>query len=164
MLGLQLNHVSIYRKHQSLNCASKFHIQNSGHISWGASELLASVVGKKRVTREFNPCACRWSGTLSRHRADYKVSRVHSVHALSQWETTLHCYIGAVRHQFITWANFDPVLCRYIASLGLNELINILKPCDKYCMSLWLQTMACHHLGAKPLTNQCWHISSITSL
>ena len=33
-------------------------------------------------------------------------------------------WLGAVRQQAITWANVDPDLCRQIASLGLNELIN----------------------------------------
>ena len=29
----------------------------------------------------------------------------------------------AVRQQAITWANVDPELCRYMVSLGLNELM-----------------------------------------
>ena len=33
--------------------------------------------------------------------------------------------LGAVRQQAITWANVDPYLCRHMASLGHNELINI---------------------------------------
>ena len=30
--------------------------------------------------------------------------------------------IGAVRHQAITWTDFDPVLCHHMVSLGHNEL------------------------------------------
>ena len=31
-------------------------------------------------------------------------------------------WLGAVRHQAITWANVDPEICRSISSLGHNEL------------------------------------------
>ena len=30
--------------------------------------------------------------------------------------------VGAIRQQAITWTNVDPDLCRYMASLGDNEL------------------------------------------
>ena len=45
-----------------------------------------------------------------------------SQHWLRQW-------LGAVRQQAITWANVDPDLCRHMASLGHNELIENGRPC-----------------------------------
>ena len=35
-------------------------------------------------------------------------------------------WFGAIRQQAITWAHVDPVLCRHMVSLGLNELIPII--------------------------------------
>ena len=34
--------------------------------------------------------------------------------------------LGAVRQHAITWANVDPDLCRYMASLGHNKLNSII--------------------------------------
>ena len=34
-------------------------------------------------------------------------------------------WLGAVRQQAITWASGDPDLCRHMASLGPNELIQV---------------------------------------
>ena len=34
-------------------------------------------------------------------------------------------WLGAIRHQAITWANVDPVLYHHMASFGHSELINI---------------------------------------
>ena len=39
--------------------------------------------------------------------------------------TWFRSWLGAVRQQAITWANFDPDLCRQMASLGHNELMDL---------------------------------------
>ena len=52
-----------------------------------------------------------------------------------------HCFrlwLGAVRHQAITWANVDSVHCRLIASLGHNELTY----CGRYKTSTILPTFS----------------------
>ena len=36
--------------------------------------------------------------------------------------------VGAVRQQAITWTNVDPDLWRHVASLGHNELDQLLNP------------------------------------
>ena len=46
-----------------------------------------------------------------------RASLVISQHWFRQW-------VGAIRHPAITWACVDPDLCRYMASLGHNVLIN----------------------------------------
>ena len=38
--------------------------------------------------------------------------------------TMVQVMVGAVRQQPITWANVDPDLCRYMVSLGHNELMS----------------------------------------
>ena len=37
----------------------------------------------------------------------------------------LRLWFGAVRQQVITWAIFDPDLCRHMVSLGHNALIQV---------------------------------------
>ena len=40
------------------------------------------------------------------------------------WKSILvRKWLGAIRHQAITWAKIDPGLCRHMASQGRNELI-----------------------------------------
>ena len=48
----------------------------------------------------------------------HRSSLMRSQHWLRLW-------LGVVRQQAITWANVDPDLCHHMASLGLNELIQI---------------------------------------
>ena len=41
----------------------------------------------------------------------------------TSWMINQHCFriwLGAIRQQAITWANFDPDLCRHMPSLGHN--------------------------------------------
>ena len=57
------------------------------------------------------------------HVASLKISQ----HWLRWW-------LGAVRHQAITWANVDPELCHYMASLDHNELMHMIY--DKHYANL----------------------------
>ena len=50
--------------------------------------------------------------------------------------TLVQLWLGAIRQQAITWANVDPSLCGQMASLGLNELMQIK-------VQLWMYAFWC---------------------
>ena len=63
-------------------------------------------------------------------------------------------WIGAVRHQAITWANVDPDPCRHMASLGRNELTHCgtgMPHGIRDLLSSLFQIMACSLFSTKPL-------------
>ena len=77
-----------------------------------------------------------------------------SQHCFRQW-------LGAVRHQAITWANVDPDLCRCLVSLGHNELINlcVLKGFEKIWRYISMVSITCQNLGGARI----WNVSSMMS-
>ena len=75
-------------------------------------------------------------------------------------------WLGAVRHQAITWANVEPVLWGHMVSLSLNILtLLVLKPDYSRTKSIqyhgcWCPGSLCHHAIISHSTDdaQCWGI------
>ena len=59
--------------------------------------------------------------------------------------------MAEVSHQAITWANVDPGTCRYIASLGLNELNVLIDTVNSHYNIVIFFSRTLNH---KPLVHQ----------